>query len=43
MDDLKLYGKAMQERDSLLQTVRIFSKGIGTQLQLDSNPEPLSS
>ena len=31
MDDLKLYGKMMQELDSLVQTVRIFNVDIGMQ------------
>ena len=31
IDDLKVYGKMMQELDSLLQTVRIFSSDIGMQ------------
>ena len=31
MDDLKLYGKMMQELDSLVQTVRIFNGDIGMQ------------
>ena len=29
MNDLKLYGKTMQELDSLVQTVRIFSSDKG--------------
>ena len=31
LDDLKLYGKAMQELDSLMQTVRMFNSDIGMQ------------
>ena len=31
MDDLKLYGKTIQELDSLVQTVRIFSNDMGMQ------------
>ena len=32
MDDLKLYGKMMQELDSLVQTVIIFSCNLGMQV-----------
>ena len=32
MDDLKLYGKMMQEFDSLVQTVIIFSSNLGMQV-----------
>ena len=31
MDDLKLYGKTIQELDSLVQTVRIFSSDTAMQ------------
>ena len=31
IDNLKLYGKTMQELDSLMQTARIFSSVIGMQ------------
>ena len=34
MVDLKLYGKAIQECDSLVQAVRIFSNDIGIQLRI---------
>ena len=32
MDDLKFYGKTMQELDFVEQTVRIFNSDIGMQL-----------
>ena len=35
MDDLKLYSKSERALDSLIQTVRIFSKDIGMQLGID--------
>ena len=38
MDDLKLYGKTMQELDSLVQTVRIFSSNIGRQIGISMCP-----
>ena len=34
MNDLKLYDKTMQELDSLLQTVTIFSSDIGMQIKI---------
>ena len=35
MNDLKLYSKSERALDSLIQTVRIFSKDIGMQLGID--------
>ena len=35
MDDLKLYSKSEKALDSLIQTVRIFSKDIGMQIGID--------
>ena len=35
MDDLKLYCKSKRALESLIQTVRIFSKDIGKQLGID--------
>ena len=35
MDDLKLYAKSEETLDSLVQTVRVFSKDIGMQFGLD--------
>ena len=35
MDDLKLYAKNEQQLDSLVQTVRTFSKDIGMQFRID--------
>ena len=37
MDDLRLYGKTMQELDSLVQTVRIFSGDIGMQFGISKS------
>ena len=34
MDDLKLYGKTMQEIHSLVQTVRFLSRDIGMQFRI---------
>ena len=34
MDYLKLYGKTMQEIDSLVQTVRLVSRDIGMQFRI---------
>ena len=35
MDDLKLYAKSEKELDSLIQTVRVFSKDIGMQFGIE--------
>ena len=35
MDDLKLYSKTKRALESLIQTVRIFSKDIGKQFGID--------
>ena len=35
MDDLKLYGKSLEELDSLVQTVRIYSKDIGMEFGIE--------
>ena len=35
MDDLKLYSKSETALDSLIQTVRIFTKDIGMQIEID--------
>ena len=35
MDDLKLYSKCERARDSLIKTIRIFSKDIATQFGID--------
>ena len=35
MDDLKLYGKSLEELDSLVQTVRIDSKDIGMEFGIE--------
>ena len=35
MDDLKLYAKSEQQLDSLVQTIRSFSKDIGMQFGID--------
>ena len=36
MDALKVYGKRMQEFDSLVQALKIFSSDIGCSLELQS-------
>ena len=35
MDDLKLYGRNEKELDSLVQTIRIFSKDIGMEFGIE--------
>ena len=35
MDDLKLYGKSLEEFDSLVQTVRIYNKDIGMEFGIE--------
>ena len=35
MDDLKLYSRNQKELDSLVQTIRIFSKGIGMEFGIE--------
>ena len=38
MDDLKLYSRSEKRLDSLVQTVRVFSEGVGMEFEIEKCP-----